>query len=79
MFAGSCQATIRRISGPNAVWVLGTLGRILLEWYWDSLYSTTADHSCNRNYGVRKSWKLFLGQAIVYPIFGMEALEAQVR
>ena len=79
MFEGSCRATIRRISGFNAVWVPGTLGRILLEWCWDLLCSATADHSCNRNYGVRKSWKLFLGQAIVYPIFGMEAQEAQVR
>ena len=51
----------------------------LLEWCWDLLCSATADHSCNRNYGVRKSWKLFLGQAIAYPTFGMEAQEAQVR
>ena len=61
------------------LWVPGTLGHILLEWCWDLLCSATADQSCNRNYGIRKSWKLFLGQAIAYPTFGMEAQEAQVR
>ena len=79
MFAELSQATIRRISESNAVRVLGTLGRILHKRYEDSLYSRMADHRCNRNYGIRKSWKLFLGQAIAYPTFGMEAQEAQVR
>ena len=44
--------------------------------YEDSLCNRLVDHSCNRNYGIQKSWKLFLDLAIAYPSYGMEVQEA---